>query len=265
MRGITRDTLRELLDRKILYFLGGITVIAMLVTLSTMGMDLKIQIQQSGEQAANPMSNFVQKAAVGGLNAFLSVMVFLAVMASASVIPNMLEKGRAEYYLTKPISRAKLFLDKFLAIWVVYTGIVVVCALLEYITLASVHHIWDISLFYLFLGAVVEMFIWTAITVSAGVISGSTPIAIMAAFVIWVGQTIVKNHELFKDVMNSQILGYAVDGIYYVLPKTSQLSSLAEDLASGQPVDSWLPLYSSLLFAVAAVAAGTMVFRRKDY
>ena len=70
---------------------------------------------------------------LSGLNMFMYVSVFLVVMATAGLIPSMLIKGRAEYYLSKPISRVSLLLNKIAAIMIVYGALMTLCFVIVFV------------------------------------------------------------------------------------------------------------------------------------
>ena len=99
----------------------------------------------------------------------------------------------------------------------------------------------------------------------AGVLSGSASWAIMAAFGLWVAQWLVSFHDLLEQLTSSKLVSYIMKALYYLFPKTDQLGDMAVSLALGQPVESWLPLWSALLFSAAMMFLAVWVFRRRDY
>jgi hypothetical protein len=50
-----------------------------------------------------------------------------------------------------------------------------------------------------------------------------------------------------------------------VLPKVFEMGAIARLAASGDPIASWMPVWSSLLFGGVMLAASCWVFDRKDY
>lgn len=264
MNGILRDTLAELLDRKILYVFIGITAIAVVATAATSSIDLRFQVTGPGD-VGNTTSTFLAGSAIVKLfGGFLSLLVFLATMASANLIPHILEKGRVEFYLTKPLSRGGFLLKKFCAIWLTYGGIVSACGLIVYFVAALVHGVVDSRIVYLFGASLLNLFIWFSITAAVGVLTGSTPMAIMAAFIVWVGQTILAGHEAIGEFIGSAAWKYVIDVLYYILPKPSALFDQASGLCFGQPVEDWIPLLSSILFSMAVFFSAVVVLRRKE-
>jgi ABC-type transport system involved in multi-copper enzyme maturation permease subunit len=265
MRGIIKDTIAELLDRKVLYLFGFVTLVAMLIFHLINRAQLKLQIQTGGELGMGQLDNLVGNLTVQFFSGFVSFLVFLAVMAGAGVIPAMLEKGRADFYLSKPVSRRMLMTGKLFSVWVVYGLTVVICSILAYVVVALSSGVFSAGMFYQVGMAMVSLLIWLSIVALAGVLTNSTAMAVAAAFLVWVAHSIFDEHELIKGFLESRLLAHLVDFLYYVLPKTSAIGDIAVRLASDRSVGSWMPVWSSLLFALVMFYAAIWAFNRRDY
>jgi hypothetical protein len=53
--------------------------------------------------------------------------------------------------------------------------------------------------------------------------------------------------------------------LYYTLPKTSDISVIIRHLITNQPVDSWMPVWSTALFGGVALALGLWRFQRRSF
>jgi hypothetical protein len=53
--------------------------------------------------------------------------------------------------------------------------------------------------------------------------------------------------------------------LYYVLPKISDVSVIIRHLILNQPVESWMPVWSSALFGAAALLLGIWKFQRRSF
>jgi len=263
MRGITRDCVVEMFDRKTVYLFVAVVLVSIVISLLSPKPDIEIQMQ--GNMDMTPMADWLRNPLTKALSVFLSFVLFLAVLATAGLVPNMLVKGRADFFLSKPLSRTALLLHKMLGIWVVYGAMVVLCGIAIYVTMLLRSNFFDWKVFYLFAFNFVSFFIWLSIIVTVGIVSGSGAISIMGAFLAWVAQFILSYHTQIKSFYDSKPVGYIVDTLYYIVPKTGEVSNLANALALGKPVESWMPLYSSLIFAVLFVILAIIVFKRKSY
>ncbi|MFQ5500644.1 MAG: ABC transporter permease [Candidatus Zixiibacteriota bacterium] len=253
----------ELKARKVLYLFGAVTAVSVLAVLVSGGIDLQVQvgadvdIKQANQALGNPVMR--------GFNSLAGFLVFLAVMATAGLVPGMLSKGRADYYLSKPISRSSLLATKLAAIWIVYGAAIVVSLLLTAVVMFVVHGLvgWNIVIVACF--GLVSLFVWLTITLLAGILSGSGAVAIMSAFLVWIAQVALTGREIVSAFLDSRLVSTVLDVLYYVLPKTSQIESVADQVVAGGQVDSWMPLWSSVLFALAMLLVIHLDLQRKDY
>jgi len=269
MRGITRDCLAELLDRKTIWLFGFIAVISLAVLIGAFLLmnDREMQLDPAVEAGFDPGALFL----TGFLRGFMWLMVFLAVMATAGEFPVMLQRGRADFYLSKPISRQSLYMNKLLGVWIVYGGFIAAVTLLLFAVGSIFSGSFDWHVVYTIGMNMLVMLLWLSITGFFGIISGSTVTAIMMAFVIWIVQMVLTLREdLIRGIAamigmsDAKVLNSIGDGLYYILPKPSQMYDMIGELADGE-VTTWLPLWSSMLFAMALLLLAMWVFRRKDY
>ena len=96
-------------------------LISVLVASMSDGMEFKLQF---GEMRGG-LDEMVGQAFVSSFGSFLSLLVFLTVIGTAGFMPGMLSKGRAEYFLSKPVSRTRLYLQKVISLWLVYGAAIV--------------------------------------------------------------------------------------------------------------------------------------------
>ena len=263
MRGITRDCLVEMLDRKLIYVFGIVTLITILVVLYSgsvelqMGMGGDMELSELNESMGNPIMR--------GFGGYLSFLVFLAVLGTAGLVPSMLIRGRADYFLSKPLSRTSFLLNKLFGIWIVYGATILVCGIITYLAIVMVHGGFDWAVLYYLALPMISLFIWISITVFAGLTFGSQAISLMAAFIVWVMHTLLSQIRAFDEILGSKIFSYVVDVLYYVLPKNAEFSDIASRLLVGRDVHSWMPLWSSVLFSVVLVYITLMIFKRRSY
>ncbi|MEA3297221.1 MAG: hypothetical protein U9R56_05095, partial [candidate division Zixibacteria bacterium] len=208
MRGILVDCIVELFHRKILYVFGVITLLGLVSIFSSSSANLEIQGQAIDLEEMNvALGNPVMK----GLNVFMYILVFLSVMATAGLVPNMLTKGRVDFYLSKPISRTSLLLQKIIAIWVVYGVIMVISILVEFIVAGLVFGAFGWGIVYVITINLLAFLIWLCVTSFAGVLTGSGGMSIMAAFIIWLAQRIFSYHEAIRNFIDSLVVRYLVE------------------------------------------------------
>jgi hypothetical protein len=265
MRGMLRDTISELIDRKAIWGYLALTVLGVTVvvlagrfvdTTRPDTFDLKNAADSAAETARRLHS---------GIFTLGALLVFLSVMFTAGVFPNMLERGRAEFYLSKPLARTNLYLMKLAAVWLVYSGLIIACLASVYLAGAVTFGLFDIRILYLFGLVLFSMALWLSITGLLGVVTGSTLTVVTVTILTWTAQAIVAGHDKMKEIVTSAALRTVIDAIYYVLPKDSEVGSIEQSLAAGGPVEDWLPLWSTALFCLLMLFLGLQIFKRKSY
>lgn len=270
MRGLTRDTITEMFDRKTFYLYIVVTILAIAFFLVMGSLNLPVG-QGQGPGGPDQIAEQVQQAMTDMLGVafakYISFLIFLTVLAVAALFPRMLERGRADFYLSRPLSRTSLYLNKFTGIFVTYGGVILISSTLVYLALAIVQGSFNFQFFgFLMLGAGVSLFIWLTIITCAGIVSRTQTMAIMSAFMIFFAQWVLLYfREDIGRLIKSKVVTGLLDTLYYILPKTSQVSDFFSVLGRGRSNLDWMPLYSSLIFAVALLLLTVLVFKRKNY
>ncbi|MFH1688564.1 MAG: hypothetical protein ABIE70_13725 [bacterium] len=261
MRGLLADTLAEALERKIVWVFLILTVLGVLMILGARVTDISIQ----GENLDfSDMEGMFANPVLRVLNFFNHVLVFFAVLATAGLVPSMFIKGRADYYLSKPISRSRLLVSRVAAIWVVYGAMMVLAVLALVVTVWLAFGHMELGVVSVLGIHLLAFLIWLSITTLAGIVGGSNSLSLITVFVVWLAQKLLSLHEYVEGLVNSEFVVNTVKVFYYILPKSDDIYDMVVPVASGGIV-SWMPLYTSLLFAVVALAAAALVFRGKDY
>lgn len=261
MRGILSDTISEMLDRKMLWLYAGVTLLGLLVILATRSVEMQFQTEGIDMQAMNEAFGSPR---LWFYNKFMYYLVFLSVLVTAGLIPNMLSKGRVDYYLSKPLSRKQWLLTKIFAVWIVYGGVMTLVMLIQGAAGAAAFDAVDSGIIYIILTNLLVFFIWLCVTTFAGVFSASAPMSILAVFLLWILQQILSLHHIINEFIDSTLIEKGIDILYYIVPKTVEISEGTLRLAGGGAVE-WMPLYSSVAFAMVLMYVTVFMFNRKDY
>jgi ABC-type transport system involved in multi-copper enzyme maturation permease subunit len=265
MRGITRDCFVEMMTRKVKWLYAVVTVIMVGSIIIVSQVRVYEDPGSLQELGARTFDQFRGEALIRVLDWFMYFLVILTGLITAGKFPTMLIPGRAEFYLSKPLSRSSLYINRMLGIFITYGGMVVACGLVGYLALYAVSSYWSDGIFYMLVLHLVGLFVWLSIITFGGVVFGSTSAAILTAVLIWFAQLALRGRELVTSFTDSTAVSTALDVLYYIVPKTGELSALTTRVALLEPVRNWLPLWSSVLFALALVVSTTVIFNRKNY
>jgi ABC-type transport system involved in multi-copper enzyme maturation permease subunit len=262
MHGLIRDTFHDLIDRKVIWIFVGLTLLGLLVVVLLANSNLQIHINQPPGEAPmkSPMENLPVKVA----SMFLSLLIFVSAMTSASAIPGMLSRGRIDYYASKPVSRTGLFVGRFSGLLVAFGSICVLSGGIVYTVLALAMHNFSVGVAYVFLFSLLELVVWLVIITSVGLFTSSTTVAIVMAFLFWIAQTLLASREIIENLTDSAAIRYALDVLYWIFPKTAEMSRAGVSLASGDQIENWLAIPATLGFGLVAFVGAILFFRRKE-
>lgn len=262
MRGITRDCFAEMRDRKFTYILGVVTLFVVVAIIYSGSIEFNMG---GADMELGDLTSQMGPEILGFFSSFLNFLVFLTVMGTAGLVPKMFIKGRADYFISKPISRTSLILNKLLGIWIAYGSVIFVCGLIAYLAVEISHGGVGFSIAWLFGFHLINFLIWLTITVFVGLASGSQAFSIMAAFLVWVLHSVVASARSLQEFLGSRLLANLIDVTYFVVPKNSEFVDVGLRLSQDRMVLDWLPFYTTLMFGLLMVVATVYIFRRKNY
>ena len=267
-------TIRELIARITLIILAAIS------TLILLGVLLSVSADRTADGAAltifgNPVTPVVaqeqlaelvaqmQAGLAGGL--FAGIVLF-GVLATASAIPDMLERGVADVYLSKPLPRWQLLFARCLgAVGAILLNAVYFIGGL-WLILGVKAGIWN----GLFLVSILSMALLFACLYSLvaffAVWSRNAVVAIIAAFLylIIIGSVLYHRQQGLYMISENQVFRTTIDMVYYVLPQLSALQDSIAKQIMGREFD-WLPYLQSTLSAGAIYSGAAAILHKRDF
>ncbi len=256
------DSLLEVRDRKIFYLYWLVTLVMLLVfglapNLKINGNDLFGSMTSSPETIIGIQSAF--------FDGFFGFMLFLMVFGSAGLVPSFLGKGRIELSLSKPVSRYRLLTMKFLAVFIIMCGILIISTTIIWGVLSFRLGVTPGYFFYGLLYACLEFLAIYAIVFFFGAVGQSTVVAIMGYFIIRVGADLLANREVVYQFLGDSIWKTILDTVYYILPKIGEMSDNYGSLMQGGGFVKTYPIYSTLGISLVIFLIALLIFKRRDY
>jgi len=191
------DSFRDAIDRKIFWIMTVIsTLIAAsmaCITFTDTGFDLMFgtwTIESPGWAAGSETGRAFVGALVTQLIAgqyLCWVGIILALVATASTYPALMESGAVEVLMSKPMSRYKVFLGKYLGALVFVFLQAVIFVVLTFLVIGTRWHYWLFG--YLWLIPLVVVLFSYVFSLSAlfGVLTRSTVTTLMLTMLVWIG------------------------------------------------------------------------------
>lgn len=208
----------------------------------------------------------------GGFSSVLFVIcTFLAIFATAHLVPRMQEKGTVDLYLSRPVSRVKLLLSRYIA------GLVLAGTNVFYlVTVIWLIVMWKTHVFHprFFLGGALIMFfisVLLALAFLIGVATSSTAVSIMASVATFLFGSMLGAHDRIAAAVSKEWQATMIQGLYWVIPKTYEIGKAVFVFVTGEivPEQFKTPLapafISTAVFGVVCLALASWLFQRKEF
>jgi ABC-type transport system involved in multi-copper enzyme maturation permease subunit len=191
--------------------------------------------------------------------------MLLALFASATLMPSMLEPGRIELLLSKPVSRPHLILGRYIGNLLVvsvnigwlFTGV--------WLILGWKTRIWHTGFLWAIVTTIAAYAVLLAVIVLVSVVWESAALATMVPVALVIMSPILAQRETMEKLLSSDLSRRIWNVFYYVVPKIYEIGRITRRFTFGQPVDDWMPVWSSAAFGFTVLAAGIWIFAKRDF
>ncbi len=269
---VTYYTFRESLARKtfIAFFIVSSVILAML--LLAVNIDVVdgalASFQFFNQQVAQP-NDQLRLIIIGlesGLSAFLFTGgIFFSIFATASLIPNMQEKGNIDWLLARPIARSMLLLGRSAGALAVVAFNIFYLILGAWLILSLKSGIWHWP--FLLSGVIIVLTFAVIYTlmVFLGVAVQNSAVSIMGAYLVLFFSPLLAQRDRISVLLDEKIWRYLLDFIYMLTPRTFDLGDITRLVVTGDTVVSWTPLWHSLALGAFYFALAVVIFNKRDY
>jgi ABC-type transport system involved in multi-copper enzyme maturation permease subunit len=263
-------TLREAFARKVFIFFAVISLIFLIglaVIFSLVNTDsILTNMNPSGDKfVLAQVITQIQLAITAPLS---NLCLLLAIFASSSFIPLMLEKGNIDLLLSKPISRTQLLLGKYLGGTLVVFINIAFLIIGTWIIILLKFSYWNFNFPLVIFVITFTFAVLYSIVVLFGILFRSSVPGMMIAYFIFLilSPGLVFARLQLKTFSGKEVLKAIVDGLYYFIPKTSELmGTINSNVGQGKPIGDIQPVLSSLLFLILIMFFCDYILKKKDF
>lgn len=267
---LIRDTFREALARKIFWGLFALSTAMILFFLFILRIDVVegalVAVSVFGNDAREVSAERLVKGTFGGVAAFLYTFgMFLALFASAGLTPSLLEPGRIELLLSKPVGRVHLLLSRYVGNLLVVGANITWLVTGVWLIFGWKTGIW-MPEFLLTIAATLFLFaVLLAVVFLLGVMWESAALATMVPVALMIVSPILAQERTMVKLLSSEWSRELWKALHAVLPKVFEIGRITMNVVRERPVESWMPFLSSGLFGAAVLALAVWVFVRRDF
>lgn len=208
-----------------------------------------------------------------GFSGFLYFLcTFLAIFATAHLVPRMQEKGTIDLYLSRPVGRVKLLLSRYVA------GLILAGSNIAYL----VGSMWLIVIWkthvvhprFLMAGVIIFFMVATLLAFAflVGVVTSSTAVSIMTSYGLFFFGLMLAGHNKFAAVVSREWEAGLIQTLYWIVPKSAEIFGAVVAFVSDKMLPNELasamtppPFLSTAAFAIACLALASWLFQRKEF
>jgi ABC-2 type transport system permease protein len=208
-----------------------------------------------------------------GFSVFLYFLcTFLAIFATAHLVPRMQEKGTIDLYLARPVGRVRLLLSRYVA------GLILAGSNVLYL-MGSIWLIvvWKTHVFnfrFLMAGSIIFLIIAVLLAFAflIGVVTSSTAVSIMGTYGIFFFGLMLAAHDRIAAAVSKEWQAWVIDTLYWVFPKTAELGQAVVAFVGGDELPARVlsaltpaPFLTTAAFGVACLILASWLFTRKEF
>jgi ABC-2 type transport system permease protein len=191
--------------------------------------------------------------------------MFLALMATSTLFPQMLQKGNIDLLLCRPIPRWRLVTARFAGGAAIMAFNAAYLFLGVWVVLGLKSGIWNHGFPLAALLAIFAFVILFSFVMVVSVTSESGPAGLLAAATLLMFSPLLAAHERITPAFSSELYRRVFRTLYWVLPKSAETIGAMRRLIVEQPLDINYVVGTSLAFALACYVVTVVYFTRRDY
>lgn len=280
MIGVILLTLRELTARKITLGLFLVSTLVWVMLAFALNLDivdgtlagLRIFGQDTlpdgpSEDGGTPQLMLVEfvigaQQAVAGASYWMGIL--LALFATAPLINGMLERGRIDLLLSKPISRTALLASHLVGVLFVVFILATYLVGMIWLVMSLKSGIWNPRFLYAIFLAMAMFAVMYSVVLLIGISTQSTALSLIVTYGLIFCSIVFLGREQLTPQINPP-WRQVFTAFYHILPNFAEVTKPVVQLVARQAVDTWYPLFSSALFGLVVYVLAFFRFSRRDF
>jgi ABC-type transport system involved in multi-copper enzyme maturation permease subunit len=270
--GVLSDTFQESFRNRVFlfFFLASTFVVASIGLF--LNMDIVNGVMRGVEFFGNEIrvpaftvQRWVQNLQTGLAFLIGTIGLFLALMATSTLFPQMLQKGSIELLLCRPIPRWRIITARFVG------GVLIMAVNAAYLflgvwsVLGMKSGIWTYGFPYSAFLAIFTFLVLFSLVMMVSVITDSGPAGVMAAYTILIFSPLLAAHERITPAFSEELYRQTFRFLYWILPKSAETIGAMRRLIQSQPLELGWIVGTSLAYAVVCYVVTVVYFTRKDF
>jgi ABC-type transport system involved in multi-copper enzyme maturation permease subunit len=265
------DTFREAFARKIFWGLFGLSTAMILFFLFILKIDIvegtlaTISLFGAAAGRTQEIQQIVRQAYAGIATFLFTWGTFLAVFASSGLIPSVLEPGRIELLLSKPVRRWQILIGRYVGTLLVVSLNISYLVLGVWAIFGIKTGIWGKAFLFAIASAVYLFAVLLTVVVFIGVVFESAALATMVTAALMIVSPILAQTKLMDRLLSSEWSRTVWRWLYHALPKVFDIGRMTRDMVLDRQVGDWTPAWTSGIFAVVVLSVSLYIFSKRNF
>jgi len=191
--------------------------------------------------------------------------LFLALMATSTLFPQMLQKGSVDLLLCRPIPRWRLVTARFLGGAAIMAFNAAYLFVGVWAVLGLKAGIWNQGFPISTILAIFAFIVLFSVVMLVSVTTESGPAGLLVAATMLMFSPLLAAHEQITPALSSELYRRVFRSLYWVVPKSAETIGAMRRLITERPLEINWVVGTSLAFALVCYIAAVIYFTRKDY
>ena len=191
--------------------------------------------------------------------------LFLALMATSTLFPQMLQKGSVDLLLCRPIPRWRLVTARFLGGAAIMAFNAAYLFVGVWAVLGLKAGVWNQGFPISTILAIFSFIVLFSAVMLVSVTTESGPAGLLVAATMLMFSPLLAAHEQITPALSSELYRRVFRSLYWVVPKTAETIGAMRRLITERPLEINWVVGTSFAFALVCYIATVIYFTRKDY
>ncbi len=191
--------------------------------------------------------------------------LFLALMATSTLFPQMLQKGSVDLLLCRPIPRWRLVTARFLGGAAIMAFNAAYLFVGVWAVLGLKAGVWNQGFPISSVLATFAFIVLFSAVMLVSVTTESGPAGLLVAATMLMFSPLLAAHEQITPALSSELYRRVFRSIYWIVPKSAETIGAMRRLITERPLEINWVVGTSFAFALVCYIATVIYFTRKDY
>jgi ABC-type transport system involved in multi-copper enzyme maturation permease subunit len=192
--------------------------------------------------------------------------MFISIFSVSGFIPTLLEKGNIDLILSKPVSRAQVVLGKFFGGTAMVFINIFYAIFMLWVLIGFKFNVWDVSFLLSSVTITLAFASIYSIIILFGFITRSSMFTLVLSYMIFfVFSPLLSSRETIFAFIDNVLLKNIFEILYYLIPQTSDLSTITTSFAVGNSVSNYSTILFTIVYIILILYASIFIFNKKDY